>query len=222
MTVKIAPSLMCANLGNLEADIRSLESVGADYLHFDIMDGRFVPNLAMCPDMMSAVRELTSLPLDIHLMVEKPEHFLEMFEICEGDVVSVHQESTVQLQRTLNVIRDLGARSSVAINPATPVCMIEEVIGNVELVLVMTVNPGFAGQGSVPSTLSKIARVRQLLDSRGYGNVEIEVDGNVSFDNAQEMLKAGASVFVGGTSSVFSKHLNIVDAMERLRSLLTA
>lgn len=199
----ISPSMMCANALELGRDAEALDRAGAQYFHYDIMDGAFVPNFTLGPDVIRAVRKVSAVPADIHLMVQNPERHLHLFDLRPGDVVSVHQESTIHLQRTLAAIRQAGAQAAVALNPATPLCMIEDVLPDVDMVLVMTVNPGFAGQKLVPATLAKIARLRAMLDASGYGHVRIEVDGNVSFENAKKMRAAGADLFVAGTSAVF-------------------
>jgi ribulose-phosphate 3-epimerase len=219
MQVKISPSIMCANFKNLEKDIRTLEKLGVDYLHLDIMDGHFVPNFTMGPDMLKAIREMTDIPFDIHLMVEKPENYLSLFSLRENDIVSVHAESTYHLQRVLQSIKDRGARPAVALNPATPLENIKYVLDVVEVVLIMTVNPGFAGQRLVTAALDKV-RVMDELRRQLNLDIEIEVDGNVSFENAPKMRAAGADIFVTGTSSFFNKELGIEEAASRFRSLV--
>jgi ribulose-phosphate 3-epimerase len=220
MPGKISPSIMCADFRHLEDNIKLLEKAGVEYLHFDIMDGDFVPNFTLGPDLMRAVREVTTIPFDIHLMVRRPENHIGTFEPRPGDLVSVHQESTVHLQRTLQKIRDYGASPAVALNPATPIYCIEDVLDDIEAVLIMTVNPGFAGQKLVPATLRKISNMRSFLDERGYNAVEIEVDGNVSFENAVKMRQAGADIFVAGTSSLFIRDMDILSAAENLRKCI--
>jgi ribulose-phosphate 3-epimerase len=219
MQVKISPSIMCANFKNLEKDIRTLEKLSVDYLHLDIMDGHFVPNFTMGPDMLKAIREMTDIPFDIHLMVEKPENYLSLFSLRENDIVSVHAESTYHLQRVLQSIKDRGARPAVALNPATPLENIKYVLDVVEVVLIMTVNPGFAGQRLVTAALDKV-RVMDELRRKLNLDIEIEVDGNVSFENAPKMRAAGADIFVTGTSSFFNKELGIEEAASRFRSLV--
>ena len=199
----VSPSMMCADALNLGADAVKLTEAGVQYFHYDIMDGDFVPNFMLGPDVIKAVRKVSAVPADIHLMVKNPERHLHLFDLKPGDMVSVHQESTIHLQRTLAAIRAAGAQAAVALNPATPLCMIEDVLPDLDMVVVMTVNPGFAGQKLVPATLGKITRLRRMLDENGYDNVRIEVDGNVSFENAVKMRAAGADLFVAGTSAVF-------------------
>lgn len=199
----VSPSMMCADALNLGADAVALEKAGVQYFHYDVMDGDFVPNFMLGPDVIKAVRKVSKVPADIHLMVKNPERHLHLFDLRAGDVVSVHQESTIHLQRTLAAIRQTGAQAAVALNPATPLCTIEDVLPDIDMVLLMTVNPGFAGQKLVPQTLAKITRPRKILDESGYPHVRIEVDGNVSFENAVKMRAAGADLFVAGTSAVF-------------------
>lgn len=211
----VSPSMMCADALNLGRDVQQLTEAGVQYFHYDIMDGDFVPNFMLGPDVIRAVRKVSSVPADIHLMVKNPERHLHLFDLRPGDVVSVHQESTIHLQRTLAAIRAAGAQAAVALNPATPLCMIEDVLPDVDMVLIMTVNPGFAGQKLVPATLAKISRLRAMLDASGYPDVRIEVDGNVSFENAVKMRAAGADLFVAGTSAVFREG-GISENMNRL------
>lgn len=199
----VSPSMMCADALNLGADAVALEKAGVQYFHYDVMDGDFVPNFMLGPDIIKAVRKVSAVPADIHLMVKNPERHLHLFDLKEGDIVAVHQESTIHLQRTLAAIRQAGAKAAVAINPATPLCVLEDVLPDIDMVVVMTVNPGFAGQKLVPQTLAKITRLRKMLDENGYEHVRIEVDGNVSFENAVKMRAAGADLFVAGTSAVF-------------------
>lgn len=214
---KISPSIMCADFKHLEDNIKMLEAAKVEYLHFDIMDGSFVPNFTLGPDLMRSVREITSIPFDIHLMVQHPENHLELFDIRPGDIVSIHQESTIHLQRTLQKIKDLGARAAVALNPATPIYCIEDVLDDIGIVLIMTVNPGFARQKLVPATLKKIAHMKKYLEDNGYGHILIEVDGNVSYENAKKMREAGADIFVAGTSSLFINGKDILSTSAELR-----
>ncbi|MBE6630967.1 MAG: ribulose-phosphate 3-epimerase [Ruminococcaceae bacterium] len=217
MKKMIAPSMMCVDFMEIGKCVRELERCGADYLHIDIMDGSFVPNYTLGTDFIRALKKNSTLPLDIHLMIERPEQKLDWFTFGEGDYVSIHAESTPHLQRALTAIRVRGAKPMVAINPATPVCAIKHVLDDVDAVLVMTVNPGYAGQKLVPATLEKIREVRKYLDQSGYAHVKIEVDGNVSFENASYMSKAGADIFVAGSSSAFAKGATLDQNMARLR-----
>jgi len=201
--VKLSPSMMCADLFHLAETIRAFEAQNIPFLHIDVMDGSFVPNIMMGTETIKQLRRFTSIPMDIHLMIENPGEKLEWFEPQSGDYISIHAETTRHLQRVLSKIRTLGAKPMVAVNPATPLSMIEDVICDVDAVLVMTVNPGYSGQKLIPQTLDKIRRLRALLDNNGFGNVEIEVDGNVSLENAVKMREAGANIFVAGTSLLF-------------------
>jgi len=220
MSGKISPSIMCADFRHLEDDIRILEQVGVEYLHFDIMDGSFVPNFTLGPDLMKSIREITSIPFDIHLMIQHPENHITLFDIRPGDLVSVHQESTVHLQRVLQKIKDMGGKAAVALNPATPIYNAEEVLDDIAAVLIMTVNPGFAGQKLVPAALKKIAHMKRYLHEYGYDHIEIEVDGNVSYENAIKMREAGADIFVAGTSSLFIKGKDILESALQLRNCI--
>ncbi len=220
MDGKISSSIMCSSFRKLEEELRLLEELRIEYIHVDIMDGHFVPNFTLGPDFVRAVRSMTSLPMDIHLMVENPESWIGPFKPREGDIVTIHQEATVHLQRALSMIRDTGARAGVALNPATPLCTIEHVLDDVDLVLIMTVNPGYAGQKLVPATLKKITETCVLARNSGR-NAEIEVDGNVSFENAEKMRRAGADIFVAGTSSLYHRELGIGEAAARLRKAIS-
>ena len=210
---------MCADFANLGDALTQLESAGIDYVHFDVMDGHFVPNLTMGPDIINAVRKSTTLPLDIHLMVEKPENFITMFDPKPGDIVCVHQEATVHLQRVLSQIKDTGATPGIAVNPATPIDVLKYVLADVGIVLIMTVNPGFAGQKLIPATLEKIRALRRIIDGHNL-DIGIQVDGNVSFENAKIMRRAGADIFVAGTSSVFRKDMDINSATQQLKKAI--
>jgi ribulose-phosphate 3-epimerase len=196
---------MCADIFRLGETIRLFEKLKVPCLHIDVMDGSFVPNIMMGTAAVMQIREFSSLPLDIHLMIEEPGDKLGWFGPRQDDYISVHVETTRHLQRVLAKIRILGAKPMVAVNPATPLAAIEEVFPDVDAVLVMTVNPGYAGQKLVPQTLEKIKRLRDMLDHRGFPDVKIEVDGNVTLENAVKMRRAGADIFVAGTSLIFRK-----------------
>ena len=220
MTPKISPSLMCAKVTELGSVLKTFEAHGIEMLHIDIMDGHFVPNFTLGTDYIKTLRGMTDIPLDIHLMVENPENMLHYFTFGEGDRVSVHAESTRHLQKVLAQIRERGAKPMVALNPATPLCTLENVLDDIDGVLIMSVNPGFAGQKLIPAALKKTRELREWLDRTGYAHVEIEIDGNVSFENATAMAEAGADIFVVGTSSVFSPTTSLCEGIKRFRALI--
>lgn len=218
----IAPSLMCVDLMNAQRDIEALEKVGVEYLHIDVMDNHFVPNITLSTDFARAVRGVTKVPLDVHLMVEDPARYTipQLSFLGPEDFISVHYEAVLHPLRALAAIRQLGCRPAIAINPATPICVLEDILDDVDMVLVMTVNPGFAGQKLIPSTLAKIARLRKMLDESGHEGTLIEVDGNVSFENAAKMHAAGADVYVAGSSSLFDPAAPLEANVERFRQII--
>lgn len=220
MKKKISPSVMCADFMKLDRCITEFEKNGIDLIHIDVMDGSFVPNFTLGTDFIKAIKARTDIPADIHLMIENPESKLDWFSFGEGDYVAVHCEATKHLHKAITAIKSRGAKAMAAINPGTPLSVLESVLDDIDAVLVMTVNPGFAGQKLVRSTLKKIKQLREYLDQNGYENIEIEVDGNVSFENAELMNRAGANIFVAGTSSVFSKEAPMSENIEKLRKIL--
>ena len=203
MIGKIAPSMMCCDFFDLRGELDIFEEKKIDLLHIDVMDGSFVPNFALGSDFVKQLKKATDIPLDIHLMVEDPAAAIDYFDFGEGDYVSVHLETTRHAQRLLTAIKARGAKPMIALNPATPIAMIEDITDDIDALLLMTVNPGFAGQKMVPHSIDKIAAARAFLDAHGKQDVEIEVDGNVSIENAIRMRGAGADIFVLGTSSIF-------------------
>lgn len=220
MKAEISPSMMCADVLCLRETLDTFEKNRIGFLHIDVMDGHFVPNYALGTDYCKILKSVSSIPLDIHLMVERPEESLDRFPFGTGDLVSVHAESTCHLQKVLTAIRAKGAKAAAALNPSTPLHVLDYVADDLDAVLVMTVNPGFAGQKLVPATLQKITDLRQWLDCKGHPEVRIEVDGNVSFENARRMRDAGADLFVAGTSSVFRKDLGLEEGICRLRQAI--
>lgn len=217
--VSLGASLACANYRHLEQDIHELEQAGVDTIHFDIMDGHFVPNFCLNLDMLKMVKEVTSLPVDVHLMVTDPAYWLPVFGKAGCHVLSFQTEATPHVQRELVRIRDMGLKSGLALNPSTPLDVLEYVLPDLDVILVMTVNPGFTGQKLVPETINKIRKLRKMLDEIG-SKAEIEVDGNVSFENIPVLVEAGATMLVGGTSSIFKKGYRIDEAVQKVYDLL--
>jgi ribulose-phosphate 3-epimerase len=199
MTVRIAPSVLSADLGHLPEQIERAAAGGADWLHVDVMDGHFVPNLTFGAPVVRALRRLTNLPLDVHLMVERPERYLGEFADAGANVFTLHPEATVHVQRHLATIRQLGMLAGLALNPSTPVALLEEVIDDVDLVLIMSVNPGYGGQSYIRQSTDKIRRTRALIDRRGSPAV-LEVDGGITSETIAEAWGAGADTFVAGTA----------------------
>lgn len=197
--VRIAPSILSADFGRLAEEVKAIEAAGADYVHVDVMDGRFVPNITIGPLVVEAVRKATSLPLDVHLMIVEPEKYVEDFVKAGATILTVHQEVSPHLHRTLHHIRNAGGKPAVVLNPSTPLSMIEEVLGDVDQVLLMSVNPGFGGQAFIPATVDKVRRLRAMIDARKV-NVDIEVDGGINPATAKEVIAAGATVLVAGNA----------------------
>lgn len=197
--IKIAPSILSANFARLEEDIKDVERGGADYIHVDVMDGHFVPNITIGPLVVEAIRPVTHLPLDVHLMIENPDQYISAFAKAGADLLSVHVEACRHLHRTIQQIKSEGMKAGVVLNPHTPISMIEHVIEDVDLVLLMTVNPGFGGQTFIHSVLPKIKQVATLVEEKQL-NVEIEVDGGVNPDTAKLCIEAGANVLVAGSA----------------------
>ncbi len=216
---KIAPSILSADFARLGEEIRAVEEAGADLIHFDVMDGHFVPNLSIGVPVLESVRKITRLPLDAHLMIEEPERYLEVFVKAGADLVSVHAEVCSDLAALAERIRQLGARASVAINPETDPERVLAVADHLDMILVMSVHPGFGGQGFVPTTLAKLRDIRSELDRRGLA-IEVEVDGGVKLDNIAEAAAAGADVFVSG-SGIFG-HPDYREIMAAMRARLAA
>jgi ribulose-phosphate 3-epimerase len=214
--IKLAPSILSADFAQLGAQVAAVEQAGADRLHVDVMDGHFVPNITIGPVVVRSLRGVTKLPLECHLMIEEPDRYIEAFAEAGADIITVHQECGVHLHRTIQRIKTLKKRAGVAINPATPASTLEEIIGDLDLILVMSVNPGFGGQAFIASVLPKIERVRALID-RVRPACELEVDGGVDPKTAPSVVQAGARVLVAG-SAVFAVAGGIAAAMARLHA----
>jgi ribulose-phosphate 3-epimerase len=213
--IKLAPSILSADFTRLGVQIAEVARAGADYIHVDVMDGHFVPNISIGAPVVASIRPVTSLPLDVHLMIEHPERYISDFVKAGADIITVHVEASPHLQSTIQAIKEQGARAGVSLNPPTPIGAVEEFLHHVDLVLIMSVNPGFGGQSFIPATLLRIAKMRKILDARGL-SAELEVDGGINADNASDIVKAGANVLVAG-NSIFRAEDGISMALQRLR-----
>ncbi|HEX6134861.1 MAG TPA: ribulose-phosphate 3-epimerase [Longimicrobiales bacterium] len=220
MPLKIAPSILSADFARLADAVAEAEAAGADWVHVDVMDGHFVPNITIGVPVVAALRRVTRLPLDVHLMIEQPERYVEAFVDAGADWLTVHQEASVHLHRTVERIRQVGARPGVSINPATPTALLHDILPYVDLVLVMSVNPGFGGQRFIPTSTGRIAALRQELDERGLWPIELEVDGGIAPDTAGEVAAAGATVLVAG-AAVFNRSASVAENIRRLRDAVS-
>ena len=217
--IKLAPSILSADFARLGEQIDELARAGADYVHVDVMDGHFVPNITIGAPVVASIRRATTLPLDVHLMIEHPERYISQFAQAGADIITVHVEASAHLHATIRLIKELGARAGVSLNPPTPLAVVEEFLPHVDLVLVMSVNPGFGGQSFMPETLPRIADMRRRLDDRGL-HAELEVDGGINADNASNIVEAGANVLVAG-NSIFRAEEGISRALQRLREAVS-
>ncbi|MGE8204129.1 ribulose-phosphate 3-epimerase [Heyndrickxia sp. NPDC080065] len=215
--VKIAPSILSANFAKLAEEIHDVEKGGADYIHIDVMDGHFVPNITLGPLVVEAIRPITKLPLDVHLMIQHPDHYIESFAKAGADYITVHVEACTHLHRTIQQIKSYSVKAGVVLNPATPVETIQHVLEDIDMVLLMTVNPGFGGQSFIHSVIPKIHQVKQMIDAKGL-NIEIEVDGGINPETAKLCYEAGANVLVAG--SAIYKHQDRETAIKGLREQL--
>lgn len=198
---KIAPSVLSADFLKLGEEVKAAEDAGADLIHVDIMDGRFVPNITIGPPVVAALKRATGLPLDVHLMMVEPENYLEEFVKAGSDYLTVHQEASLHLHRTVQQIKELGVKAGVSINPSTPVSTLEDIVHDVDLVLIMSVNPGFGGQSFIPIALEKLRQLKELIKAKGLKNTpEIEIDGGIKPDNARAVVEAGAEILVMGSA----------------------
>jgi ribulose-phosphate 3-epimerase len=217
MKVKIAASILSADFARLGQQVEEAEASGADWIHVDVMDGHFVPNMTIGPLIVKALRTITSLPLDVHLMIEQPDQLIPEFARAGADIITVHVETCPHLHRTTQMIKELGVKAGVTLNPATPLTTLGEILPEVDLVLIMSVNPGFGGQSYLSSSTDKITRLRQALDERGLTGVELEVDGGIKSHNVAEVVAAGASVLVVG-SAIFNREASIANNVAALRA----
>ncbi|MEO5806807.1 ribulose-phosphate 3-epimerase [Devosia sp.] len=215
--IRIAPSILSADFARLGDEVRAIDAGGADYIHIDIMDGHFVPNISFGPLIMQSIRQLTTKPFDVHLMISPVDLYIPAFAKAGADIITVHAEAGPHLHRTLQAIKAEGKKAGVAINPGTPVSALETVIGDIDLLLVMSVNPGFGGQSFIPEALTKLRQAKALIGSR---DIDLEVDGGVSAANAHEIAAAGANVLVAG-SSVYGGN-NAADYAPRIKAIRDA
>ena len=213
--IKLAPSILSADFSQLAESVKAVENAGCEYLHIDVMDGHFVPNITFGAVVFEKLRKKSNMTFDCHLMIEQPDLYLEDFVKAGADIITVHQEACVHLNRTIHHIKELGCKAGVAINPATSPQALEYVLQDVDMVLIMSVNPGFGGQKFIPQSLDKIKKLKQMIDAKNY-NVDIQVDGGVSVDNIHDIVTAGANIVVAG-SAIFGKD-NIQKAVSDLRS----
>jgi ribulose-phosphate 3-epimerase len=214
---QLSPSILSANFARLDSEVKSVEQGGAAAIHLDVMDGHFVPNLTIGPAIVQAVDRITALPLDVHLMIEEPDRYLQSFRDAGADWISVHFEAVPHLHRTVTRIRELGASPGVVLNPATPILLLHDILEFVDFILLMSVNPGFGGQTFIPTVLSKVSDLKELISSRGL-SARIEVDGGVGPENAAELIRAGADILVAG-NAIFGKGDPAENARELLRRM---
>lgn len=214
--IRIAPSLLSADFARLGDEVRAMSNAGADYLHIDVMDGHFVPNLTIGPVVVKALRSHSPLPFDVHLMISPVDPYVRDFADAGADIITVHPEAGPHLHRTIQLIKSLGKKSGVSLNPATPVEAVDPILGDVDLILVMSVNPGFGGQSFITSQLEKIRRLRQRIDASGRA-IDLEVDGGINVDTARAVVQAGANVLVAGTASFAGGPSAYAENIRRLR-----
>jgi ribulose-phosphate 3-epimerase len=215
LKIKIAPSILSADFARLGEQVQEATKAGADYIHIDVMDGRFVPQITIGAPVVAAIRRWTDLPLDVHLMIESPEQQISQFAKAGASIITVHMETCLHIHRGVQMIKDAGCKAGISINPATSISVIDEILPEVDLVLLMTVNPGFSGQMFIESTLNKIARLRKELDRRNL-KAELEVDGGINIETASRVVKAGATVLVAG-AAIFNSRESVEEAINKLR-----
>jgi len=217
MTIKLAPSILDADFTCLERELRKIESGGADLIHLDIMDGNFVPNISFGPRIVESIKSITSLPLEVHLMVEKPENHIKSFINAGGDIIIVHYETSKHLDRLIQTINEADVKSGIALNPATPLSVIDYLIGKIDVLLLMTVNPGFGGQKFIPEMISKIEKARKIIDNQKK-SISLAVDGGINLDNISQVIKAGAEIIVAG--QIIFKNENTELTIKKIKNIL--
>jgi len=217
--VKLAPSILSADFARLGEQVAEATKAGADYIHIDVMDGHFVPNITIGAPVVASLRSWTHLPLDVHLMIEQPEKYIPQFANSGANIITVHVEACSHLHRTIQLVKELGVRAGVALNPASSLSLIEEIMPRVDLIVIMSVNPGFGGQAFIPETLGKISRLRSMLNSRKLAT-ELEVDGGITINNAPQIVKAGGDVLAIG-ASVFKAKEGINHALQKIRQAIS-
>jgi len=218
MLRKLAPSILDVDFTCLGRELKKIESGGADLIHLDIMDGNFVPNISFGPKMVESIKSITSLPLEVHLMIEKPENHIESFIDAGGDIIIVHYETSKHLDRLIQTINEAGVKSGIALNPATPLSVIEYLINKIDILLLMTVNPGFGGQKFIPEMITKIEKARKIIDNQKK-SISLEVDGGINLDNISEVIKAGAEIIVVG--QIISKSANPEMTIKKIKNILS-
>ncbi len=217
MTIKLAPSILDVDFAHLERELKKIENGGADLLHLDIMDGNFVPNISFGPRIVESIKGITSLPLEVHLMVEKPENQIKSFIDAGGDIIVVHYETSKHLDKLIQTINGAGVKSGIALNPATTLSVIEYLINEIDILLLMTVNPGFGGQKFIPEMITKIERARKIIDNQKK-LISLEVDGGINLDNISQVIKAGAEVIVAG--QIISKSANPEETTRKIKNIM--
>ncbi len=220
MTKLLSASLMCADLTDIKSAVRELEGADIDYIHLDIMDGAFVPNITLGFDLVNAVKSITDIPLDVHMMVNEPGRFIDRVKLDSNDIMCVHYESDIHIHRTLDTIKNMGIKAGLALNPQTPVQCMENLLEYMDMALIMTVSPGFAGQKLFAGAERKTTQARAFLKDMGYGDMLIEVDGNISPENGRKLYNCGADIFVLGTSALYLKDKPLTVAAEDFRKYL--